>query len=899
MKPPGRVRGEPPVLAEALLARCLPPGVRSRCILGDLRQEYAELCRLGLVSTASSWYRKQVLAIGWRYLLARHKPATRLGSGQPVGPRKRGNIVESLFQDVRFAARSFVKRPNFSLTVIALVGLGVGATTTMFSVVDGVVLQKLPYRDPEELVFFGNPAHSVPLMLDWRDRTSSFASIGGVWDREADLTGDGEPLTIRLGMVTREFFSILGARAGRGRLFAPDEFAGMPAVVVVSNRLWQSRWGGDPDVIGKSITVDGVPLTVVGVLDQEFGAPAGVAGTDIDVWMPLDISSPENLTRGRYILSVVARLKPGVTRDAAQADVTALGALIAVEHPDHGLRRDGTPRRYPVLSLQEAIVGDTANVLYMLLGAVGLLLVIACANVANLFLARGTERQREMALRSALGAGGKRVLGQLLTESVLISLGGGVLGLALAYGGVTLFELYNPGGIPRAENIAVDLRVLMFALGLSALTGILFGLAPALQAMHVDVSDALKDASGSVTASRERRRLRSALVVSEIAIALILLVGAGLLFNSLIRLQRVDPGFEQEGLIAVSLQFRPTPLGKEPEAERIRFTQDLTQRIEAVPGVEQVAAGVTIPFGTGGRGMMCCWLSPVRATLEEVEDAPDPIVHPIRPGYFATVGTGIVRGREFTASDLDSADVPVVINVRLADRLFGTQDPIGRPVWFREQRGHVVGVAENILHWGLHRSADFEMYVPYDVMGGFFRQVQFVVRSRLDPSTVAPEIRDAIWALNPDQPIQEIAPIRQIVAASVAEPRFISALLMAFSTLAILLAAGGIYGSILYSVGQRQRELGIRMALGAGRVGVVALILKQGLLLTAIGVALGLGGALALSRTLESLLFGITPSDAGTFVAVSALLTAVALTASYLPARRASEADPMETLRAE
>ncbi len=890
---------EPPALAEAVLARCLPSDARSNCILGDLRQEYAEMCRLGLTSTARKWYRKQVFAIGWRYLVARHRRDARLGSRQPIGPSKRGNMAESFLQDVRYAGRSFARRPSFSLTVIAIVGLGVGATTTIFSVVDGVVLQKLPYPHPEELVFFGNPAHSVPLMLDWRDRTSSFASIGGVYDREADLVGDGEPLTIRVGMVTSDFFSILGARSGLGRLFAPDEFAGTPGVAVISNAMWQSRWGGDPEIVGKTIAVAGAPLTVVGVLDPKFGAPAAVAGTDIDVWTPFDISGPENLTRNRYILSVIARLKPGVTRDAAQADVTALGALIAVEHPEHGLRRDGTPRRYPVLSLKEAIVGDTASVLYMLLGAVGLLLVIACANVANLFLARGTERQREMALRGALGAGGKRVLGQLLTESLFISMAGGVLGIALAYGGVTLFELYNPGGIPRAENIAIDFRVLLFALGLSTLTGIQFGLAPAVQAMRVDVGEALKDVTSSVTASRGRRTLRNTLVVAEIAIALVLLVGAGLLFNSLLRLQSVDPGFEPDGLTAVSLQFRPTPAGQEPEAERVRFTQDLTERIAAIPGVEQVAAGVTVPFGSGGRGMMCCWLSPVRATPEEVEDAPDPIVHPIKPGYFATAGTPVLRGREFTAFDLDSADVPVIINARLADRLFPDVDPIGRSVWFREQRGHVIGVAGNILHWGLHRPPDYEMYVPYDVSGGFFRQVQFVVRARLDVSTIAPEIREAIWSLNPDQPIQQIAPVRQIVAASMAEPRFISALLIAFSTMAILLAAGGIYGSILYSVGQRQRELGIRMALGAGRVSVVALILRQGALLTAIGVTVGVGGALALSRTLQSLLFGITPSDTGTYVAVAALLAAVSLTASYLPARRASDTDPIETLRAE
>jgi putative ABC transport system permease protein len=890
---------DPPALAEALLSRCLPADTRGRSILGDLRQEFVEMCRLGMTRLARGWYRRQALAIGWRYILARHRPTTQLGSKQPVGPRKRGNTVESLIQDVRYAVRSFAKRPGFSLTVIAIVGLGIGATTAIFSVVDGVLLKRLPYPDPHELVFFGNPAHPVPLMLDWRDRTNSFASMAGVWDREVDLTGDGEPQTIRIGLVTRDFFSVLGARAGTGRLFAPDEFESPPRVALVSNRMWHSRWGGDRDLIGNTITLGGEPATVVGVLDSEFQPPGAMVGSEIDVWLPLDLQNPEVANRNMYVLAVVARLKPAVNRDAAQADINALTTILAEEHPEHALRRDGTPRRYTVLSLQDAIVGDAATVLYMLLGAVGLLLVIACANVANLFLARGTERQREMALRGALGAGRTRVLGQLLTESMLISLGGGLLGVAIAYCGVTLFELYNPGGIPRAESITVDLRVLAFALGVSALTGILFGLAPAVQAMRVDVTDSLKDASGTQTASRGRRQLRNTLVVAEIAVALMLLVGAGLLFNSFRRLKSIDPGFQTDHLVSVSLRFRPAPLDQPPEAERIRVTGDLLQRFAAIPGVERVAAGVTIPFGTGGQGTMCCWLSDVRATPEEIEDAPDPVIHPVTPRYFETIGTQVIRGREFTASDLDSAAVPLVINVRLADRLFGTEDPIGRTIWFREYRGHVVGVVEDILHWGLYRDSDFEMYVPYNVFGGFFGRIQFAVRSGLDPSLLANDIREAVWAVNSDQPIREIAPMNVLVGGSIAAPRFLSALMIAFSTMAILLAAGGIYGSILYSVQQRQRELGIRMALGAGRVSVVGLILRQGILLTALGVALGVGGALALTRTLESLLFGITPSDTGTFVAVSALLAAVALTASYLPARKASETDPMETLRAE
>jgi predicted permease len=797
----------------------------------------------------------------------------------------------SVFQDISYAARSFAKRPGFSLTVIGLVALGVGATTTIFSVVDNVLLNKLPYPDSERLVYFDNAAHSIPLYRDWQERTHSFSTIGAVWDAGFDLTGDGTPENVNGGRVTEHFFEMLGASPEIGRMFTADDFVGIPArTVIISYGLWQRRWGSDPDVLGSTITLNGFPMEIVGVVNASFTPPVDVTA---DVWLPLDVTVEDFQRRSRMILSVIARLQPGVSLEAAQTDVDALSAMLANEYPDRYRLDDGSPRRHPIITLKAATVGDIGTTLYLLLGAVGLMLLIACANVANLFLARGTDRTREMALRAALGASRKRIITQLLTESVGLSLVGGVFGIVLAFIGVTAFETFGPGGIPRMESIDIDLRVLAFAVFVAIGTGVLFGIFPALSSARADVRTALGETSAIGSGKRMPLSLRSALVIAEVAMALMLLMGAGLLFRSFVTLSSVDIGFETEDLLVL-----PLDIGSRYEGQqRVRFARDLIGRLAAIPGVESVGAGTTVP-PTGS--YMCCWIGGVRTDDQpEFEDEWSTVTHPITPGYFDAIGAEIVQGRAFTELDDDPSLASAIINQSAARYLFGETNPVGRSFWFRDTRLNVVGVVNDIRHWRLSGDDEYNLYLPHTLYGETFGRLEIAIRSSMDPGILAGTIRDVVWALDPDLPIREIVQSRHKVARSIAQPRFLSILLLTFATLSILLAAGGIYGSLLYLVGQRQREMGIRMALGAGTGNVVGMIVRSGLVLTVSGLLLGLGGALALSRTLESLLFGITPADPLTFIVVPLLLGAVALVACYVPARTAAQADPIETLRAE
>ncbi len=884
----------PPRAAERVLSRCLPKGDVGLSIVGDLRQDYHEFSAHVSARLARRWYWKQVFAIGARYLLAK------LGR-TPRAPRRladeweeRSSFIGTVARDIRYAVRMFAKNPGFTLTVIVIVALGVGGTTTIFSVVDAVLLRKLPYPAPHELVFLGNRSHSVPLFEDWRDRTNSFSMIAGAWPGRYDLTNDGTPESVLGARVTADFFSILGARPHRGRLLlAGDDFDATPSrAAVLSYDFWLRRYGGDPSVIGRTITLNGNPAEVVGVLDRRFETPEGLVGRQVDVWLPLDLQWERVRSRGTYVLRVVARLKPDMSRRAAQADVDVLAGSLAKEYPERHIRRDGTILRYPLRTLLEATVGRIDSTLYMLFGAVGLMLLIACANVANLFLARGTDRQREIALRSALGAGRGRIMAQLLTESVLLSLIGGAMGVGVAFAGVHAFGLYNPGGIPRAANIAVDLRALAFTGLVSAATGVLFGMVPAIRAVRSQLNDALKDSVQATTATGRRLKLRSAFVIVQIATALMLLVGAGLLFNSFVHLRTVDPGFRAEGVTAVSLSLGP----RFSAEERLRLVRDLVERIGAIPGVDRVGAGSTVPFVH--RGGVCC-SSDLIYSDPEAENSPIAIIHPITTGYFAALGVNVLRGREFTRSDDDPAVTSTIINEALAHELFGDDDPLGRSVQFADLTWTVVGIVDDIRHWTLQQAGEGNLYVPHANFGGQFDMVQLAVRSRLEPTVLADMLRQAVWAIDGDLPIREITTLEQSIARSIAQPRFYWLLLTSFASIAILLAAGGIYGSMLYSVGRRHKELGIRMALGANRAKVVAMIVWSGLSLTAAGIALGIGGAFALSRTLGSFVFGITTTDPTTFVVVSLLLGTVAMAACYLPARKAAEADPIEILRSE
>ncbi len=754
-----------------------------------------------------------------------------------------------------------------------------------------MLLNRLPYPESERLVYFDNAAHSIPLFRDWQERTNSFPTIGAVWDDGFDLTGGGAPENIHGGRVTEDFFGMLGARPEIGRLFTTEDFVGIPArTVVISHGLWQRRWGNDPGILGSSITLNGFPMEVVGVMGKGFPPPVDVTA---DIWLPLDVTVEAFQRRGRMILSVIARLQDGASLEMAQTDVDRLSAELATEFPERYRTDDGSPKIYPVVPLKQATVGDIGTTLYLLLGAVFLMLLIACANVANLFLARGTDRTREMALRAALGASRGRIITQLLTESVSLALAGGVLGLVLAVFGVTAFEVYSPGGIPRMESITIDMRVLGFALFVSVATGLLFGVFPALDAARSDVRKALGE-TGVIGSDRRRPvSLRSGLVAAEVAMALMLLMGAGLLFRSFVTLSTVNIGFETEDVVVLPLEIGDRYEGR----ERVIFANELIDRLAAMPGVESVGASTTVP-PTGS--YMCCWIGGVRTDDQpEFDDEWSTVAHPITPHFFEAIGAEILQGRGFTQADDDPSSASTILNRSAALHLFGESNPVGRSFWFRDMRLTVVGVVNDIRHWSLSGDDEYNLYLPNTLYGETFGRLQVAVKSTVDPGVLAGTLRDVVWAIDPDLPIGEIVHLRNKVAGSIAQPRFLSILLLTFAALSTLLAAGGIYGSLLYSVGQRHKEMGIRLALGAGTGNVVGMIVRGGLVMTVTGLLLGLGGTFALSRTLESLLFGITPVDPWTFVVVPLLLGSVAMVACYLPARKAAAADPIETLRVE
>jgi len=784
------------------------------------------------------------------------------GRGVPGGQgpaHRRAPLLLGLLDDVHDALRTIIRNPALSLAVVVILALGIGANTAIFSVVDDVLLRDLPYPNHEELV------------------------------------GDGAPVRVDGGLITADFFTILGATASHGRLLSADDFAKpQPEAVVLSDRLWRQRWGADPTVVGSTIPLEELQMTVtvVGVLDPEFEPPEALVGSNVDIWVPLDVAAPAFQSRRMYVLSVLARLAPGVSRAAAQTEVDALSDVLAEEYPESQLQRDGSPLRYELVSLLDATVGDVAYALLLLMGAVGLLLLIACANVANLFLARGADRHREMALRSALGAGRGRVAAQLLTESVWLSVVGGLLGVGIAFVGVSAFNVYSPDWVPRAGAVAVDQRVLWFALGLSCATGLLFGVVPARRAAHADATGAFKDA-GTATANRRRITLRSVLVVAEIAFSLVLLVGAGLLFNSFVRLRNVELGFESRDLVAFSLDLGQTFT---PE-QRLRFTDELMERIAAVPGVDGVAASSTIPLGTGGS--MCCWGETIQTVPETEMEPITSIIHPVTPDYFGVLGADVVEGRGFTSADFAARPAPVVMSAPLARQLFGDEGAVGKTLRVGEEARTVVGIAGDIRHWRLERGGSYGLYLPYPASGGIVGSLQVAVKSGSDPGVLAGPLRQAVWDLRPDLPVGEILTMSERVSDAVTEPRFYSVLVVAFAGIATFLAAAGIYSSVLYAVGQRHRELGIRRALGATQINVAAMVFRQGFLLTASGVSLGLAGAIVLSRTLEAFLFEITATDVSTYTSVSLLLAAVALIACYVPARRAARSDPMEILRSE
>jgi putative ABC transport system permease protein len=788
-----------------------------------------------------------------------------------------------LLQDLRYGLRGLARSPGFTAAAVLTLALGIGANTAMFSLVDAVLLRPLPYPEPERLVRVravnpekGQDANLNPLdFADYRRQARSFTDLAAMATPTFSLTGGGEPERVRGALVSSNFFRAFGARPALGRDFQPrDEQPDAEPVVILSERLWQRRYNSDPGILGKTIVLDDAPVTVVAVLESGFRAPGASEADPPEVWRPIRIE--ESLGRGGHWLPVFGRLAEGVTIRQAQAEMDALARSLEKEHP-------GSNKGWAtsLQDLEESIVGNTRGPLVLLLASVGLVLLIACVNVANLLLARAGSREHEVAVRATLGASASRLLRQLLTESLLLAGLGAAAGLLIAFFATRLLSRLDPEILPRAGEVAMDGRVLAFTLGISGLAAIVFGLVPAL-----------RTAKGAVlrqgTRTTPGRRLPAALVIAELALALVLLIGAGLLLKSFWRLLRVDPGFRAENLLTATVDL---PASRYGEPHQIAaFYQNLFERTAALPGVLG-ATGIDIPPLSGGYS--CNSFSIDDGSSSHAEDVPCIEYRTVGPGYFETLGIPIVQGRSF-----QSTDAPVaIVNETLARALWPDRNPLGNRITlgFEEQTPHtIVGVVKDVRHFGLQSAAAPEVYVSY--LQHPTSAMTVVLRTTDDPARLRTSLAEQVRSLDPELPISRVEGLESRVAQSIAQPRLRTELLLLFALLALALAAVGVFGVISYSVVRRTREIGVRMALGAGRSEVLRLVLGQTLAYAGAGLALGLAAALALTRLLASLLFEVGHTDPAIFAASAAVLLAVAGLAGYLPARQASRLEPLDAL---
>ena len=809
--------------------------------------------------------------------------------------------MRRMWQDVRYAVRTLLKSPGFTLVAVVALALGIGANTAIFSVVKAVLLSPLPYPQPERLVWvreinpgadiMDEPA-SAPNYNDWRTEGRSFEGVAAFAYAGGTITdGDREPERVPAMSTSANFFRVVGVAPALGRGFLPDEEqTGRNRVVVISHALWQRRFGASPNAVGQTINISGNPHTIVGVAPAEFKTP--VPGPrPPDLWVPIAFNFDESRRRSDF-LNVVGRLKEGATVEQARAELEGVAARLAQERP--ATNAGWTVKVEP---LHERVVGNVRQALWVLMGVVGFLLLISCANVANLLLARAAGRRQEIAVRTALGAGRVRLVRQFLTESLLLGLAGGALGLVLAAWGVEVLVALSPGNIPRLEEVGLDARVLAFTFGVSALTGIVFGLLPALSASKADVNVSLKEGGtrGS-TAGAGARRLRSALVVSEIAITVVLLAGAGLMIRSFSAIQAVDPGFRPERIMTFDFALPMTKYKEEPQ--RAAFFEQLTARAAALPGVERAAVIDSLPLSGGGNVLGFAIDGQPPLPPEKVQDAE---FFSVTPDYFDVMSIHFVRGERL--SERHRTDVPdvAVINETMARRYFPGEDPIGKRVNLGDPAKvpwiTIIGVVGDARTGGLDKEPYPQMYVPAAQFPP--RAMTFVARTSGDPAAVAPALRRELAAIDRDLPLYNVSTMERVLSDSISRRRFQMILIAAFAGVGLLLAAVGIYGVISYSVAQRRHEIGVRMALGARAADILKLVVGQGIGLTLAGVGLGLAGAFALTRVLSSLLYGVSATDPLTFVCVSLALLGVALLACLLPARRATKVDPMIALRYE
>jgi putative ABC transport system permease protein len=804
--------------------------------------------------------------------------------------------METIWQDLRFALRTLRKKPGFALIAVVILGLGIGANSAIFTIVNAVLLRPLPYDHAERLYKLNRikghaqlGTRTSPLnFIEWRSQNKTFEYLGGYSTFDFNLSGDAEPEQVTGRLVSDTFFPTLGLKPMLGRNFLPEEDRkGASKVVILSQPVWARRFGSDRSVIGRTITINEQPYTVVGVMPPDIDYPDRESG----LWIPFG-NAYEDGGRGNFYVDVIGRLKPGVTREQAQADMTVIAARLEAQFP--GPNKGAGIGLVP---LHQQVTGSIRPLLLILLGAVGFVVLIACANVGNLLLARAAERQRELAIRGALGASRLRIIRQLLSETVVLAFAGGLFGLLIASWTTRVLVRLAPADIPRLREIGIDPRVLLFTLGVALLTCLLCGLAPALQTSRPNLNEVLKE--GGRSGSGVGSWLRSGLVVAEIALALVLLIGGGLMVRSLWRLEAVNPGFRTEDIVTFDLTL-PSP--KYDREKTGLFFQQALERISHLPGVQSVGATTSLPLSRRDNARNFTIEGRIKRSPGDFTMARHRMVS---ADYFQTLGFQLVKGRLLTAEDLNGSVPVVVINESFAATYFANQDAVGKRIKMGDIEDTefpwmtVVGVVADIKHNSLDGASQPEFYRPFLHNHDSDNRMAFVVRTAEKPESLVAGIRHEIQTLDRDQPLANVNTMEQLLGRSVASRRFSLTLLASFALLAMLLAGVGIYGVISYTVTQSTREIGIRMALGAQTRDVIKLVIGNGMILTLVGVGLGLAGAFGLTRLMTSLLFGVAPTDAGTFATVSVGLMAVALLACYIPARRATKVDPLVALRYE
>jgi putative ABC transport system permease protein len=806
--------------------------------------------------------------------------------------------MTTFWQDIRFAVRMLFKNWSVTAIIIVVLALGIGANTAIFSVVNAALLRPLPYSDPDKLVRLSEDSPQVPQMsisypnlLDWREQNKVFSGIAGMQFRSLNLTGTGEPERLPARAVSAELFDVLGVKPALGRSFvAEEDRPGANPVCIISHGLWQRRYGSDSALIGKQINMSGASYTVIGVLPASYAY-----GTPTDVFVPLGLRADEMKERGSHPgIYAVARLKPGVTVETARAELIAMAGRISEQYGMKGNSATLTP-------LNEAFVGDIRTTLLILLGAVGFVLAIACANVANLLLARAATRQKEIAIRTALGAGRMRIVRQLLTESLLLSILGGIIGVLLALWGVDLLRSAAADSLPSTAAIKLDGSVLLFTLLVSLLTGIIFGLVPALAATKPDLQDTLKEGGRSSTAGG-RSWMRSTLVVSEVALSLVLLIGAGLLIKSFVRILDTDPGFKPQNLLTMQLSLNAE---NDEGGKVLNFFDTLAGRVAGLPGVESTAFSFGMPLGQAADTSFGI----VGRPKPEPDKQPQTMLYITSPDYLQAMGIGLVKGRFFTRQDTQSSPRVAVIDETFARQQFPNQEALGQYIAGDGKDNPdavIVGVVAHVKHFGLDAAERVQpqLYLPFnqspnEMLPSLASRMNLIIRTSADPLNLTAAVRSQVQALDPNQPVYNVSTMEQTLDQSLVTQRLSMTLLVFLASLALILAAVGIYGVMSYAVTQRTHEIGIRMAIGAQRRDVFKLVIGRGMLLTLIGVGVGLVGAFALTRLMATMLFGVAPTDPVTFVSIGILLIGVALVACYVPGRRATKVDPLVALRYE